>query len=365
MKSIWDLANPQLRGLPVYEPGKPIEETARELGCDPDDIIKMASNENPLGPSPKALQAMRDALTNAHLYPDGGAYYLREALAIKLGLKRENIIVGSGSNEVLEFLGHAFLDRGDDVIASEHAFVVYKLVAAMFGARAIEIPSPDMRHHLDEMIAAITPRTRLICIANPNNPTGTLLRQNEIDRFMGALPENIVVAFDEAYFEYVDDPPNALQYIRERSNVVVLRTFSKIHGLASLRVGYGIAHPELIQVLQKTRQPFNVGGLAQAAALGGLADEEHQRTTKRITHEGRAYLQNEFTAMNLKFVPSAGNFVLVNIGNGAAVFKQLLQHRIIVRALKGYNLPEWVRISVGTMEQNRQCIAALKKVLKS
>ncbi|MGZ5019705.1 MAG: pyridoxal phosphate-dependent aminotransferase, partial [Chthoniobacterales bacterium] len=193
----------------------------------------------------------------------------------------------------------------------------------------------------------------------------TLLRQNEIDRFMGALPENIVVAFDEAYFEYVDDPPNTLQYIRERTNVVVLRTFSKIHGLASLRVGYGIAHPELIQVLQKTRQPFNVGGLAQAAALGGLADEEHQRTTKRITHEGRAYLQNEFTAMNLKFVPSAGNFVLVNIGNGAAVFKQLLQHRIIVRALKGYNLPEWVRISVGTMEQNRQCIAALKKVLKS
>ncbi|MGZ4967858.1 MAG: pyridoxal phosphate-dependent aminotransferase, partial [Chthoniobacterales bacterium] len=190
MKSIWDLANPQLRGLPVYEPGKPIEETARELGCDPDDIVKMASNENPLGPSPKALQAMRDALTNAHLYPDGGAYYLREALATKLGLKRENIIVGSGSNEVLEFLGHAFLDRGDDVIASEHAFVVYKLVAAMFGARAIEIPSPDMRHHLDEMIAAITPRTRLICIANPNNPTGTLLRQNEIDRFMNALPEN-------------------------------------------------------------------------------------------------------------------------------------------------------------------------------
>ncbi|MGZ5553957.1 MAG: histidinol-phosphate transaminase [Chthoniobacterales bacterium] len=365
MKSIWDLANPQLRGLPVYEPGKPIEETARELGCDPDNIIKMASNENPLGPSPKALQAMRDALTNAHLYPDGGAYYLREALATKLGLQRENIIVGSGSNEVLEFLGHAFLDRGDDVIASEHAFVVYKLVAAMFGARAIEIPSPDMRHHLDEMIAAITPRTRLICIANPNNPTGTLLTQNEIDRFMSALPENVVVAFDEAYFEYVDDPPDTLQFIRERTNVVVLRTFSKIHGLASLRVGYGIAHPELIQVLQKTRQPFNVGGLAQAAALGGLADEEHQRTTKRITHEGRAYLQNEFTAMNLKFVPSAGNFVLVNIGNGAAVFKQLLQHRIIVRALKGYNLPEWVRISVGTMEQNRQCIAALKKVLKS
>jgi histidinol-phosphate aminotransferase len=365
MRSIWDFANSQLRDLAVYEPGKPIEETARELGADAASIIKLASNENPLGPSPKALAAMRAALDDMHLYPDGGGYYLREALAAKLGLARENIILGCGSNEVLEFLAHAFLNRDDEVITSEHAFIAYKLIAAVFGARTIETPSPDMRHHLDAMLAAITSCTRLIFIANPNNPTGTLLAQNEIDDFVAALPEHIVVAFDEAYFEYVDDPPDTLKFVRERRNVIVLRTFSKIQGLANIRIGYGIAHPELIQVLQKTRQPFNVSGLAQTAAVAALEDESHQRETKRITDEGRAYLQKEFAAMKLEFVPSAANFVLVRVDDGAAVFKQLLERRIIVRALKGYNLSEWIRISVGTMEQNRRCIAALQEVLKT
>ena len=365
MSSIWNFANPQLRDLAVYEPGKPIEETARELGSDAAHIIKLASNENPLGPSPKALRAMRDALESAHLYPDGGGYYLREALAAKLGLARENIILGSGSNEVLEFLGHAFLNVGDDVITSEHAFIAYKLIGAVFGARTLEVPSPDLRHHLDHMIDAITPRTRLIFIANPNNPTGTLLTQVEIDDFIAALPGNIVVAFDEAYFEYVNNPPDTLQFVRDRRNVIVLRTFSKIQGLANLRIGYGVAHLELIQVLQKTRQPFNVNGLAQTAAVAALQDEKHQRETKRITDEGRTYLQEQFAAMHLPFVPSAANFVLVNVGDGASIFKKMLRHNIIVRALKGYHLPEWVRISIGTMEQNRTCIAALKEVLQN
>jgi histidinol-phosphate aminotransferase len=213
------------------------------------------------------------------------------------------------------------------------------------------------------MIAATTPQTRLIFIANPNNPTGTLLTQKEIDGFVAAVPENIVVAFDEAYFEYVDDPPDTMQFLRDHRNVIDLRTFSKIQGLANLRIGYGIAHPELIQVLQKVRQPFNTSGLAQAAALAALQDEEHQRKTKRLTNEGRDYLQTEFAAMNLTFVPSAANFVLVKVGDGAAIFRQLLARRIIVRALKGYNLSEWVRISIGTMEQNRACIAALKEIL--
>ncbi len=363
MPSIWDHANPQLRDCAVYEPGKPIEETARELGADAASIIKLASNENPLGPSPKALAALREGLESAHLYPDGGGYYLREALAARLGVARGNIILGSGSNEVLEFLGHAFLNRGDEVITSQHAFIAYKLIAAVFGARTIEIPSPDLHHHLEEMLAAITARTRLIFIANPNNPTGTLLRQREIDRFVGALPDNVVVAFDEAYFEYVDDPPKTLPFIRDRQNVIVLRTFSKIQGLANLRIGYGVAHPELIKVLQKTRQPFNVNGLAQIAAVAGLQDEEHQSKTKRITDEGRVYLQGEFEALDLPFIPSAANFVLVKVGDGAFVFQELLKRRIIVRALRGYDLPEWVRISVGTMEQNRACIAALTEVL--
>jgi histidinol-phosphate aminotransferase len=308
---------------------------------------------------------MRDALESTHLYPDGGGFYLRQALAPRLGLGREHIILGSGSNEIIEFLGHAFLNRGDDVIASEHAFIAYKLVAAVFGARTIEVPSPDLRHDLDGIVAAITPKTRLIFIANPNNPTGTLAGQDEIDRFMDRVPPHIVVIFDEAYFEYLDDPPDTLRFVRAGRNVVVLRTFSKIQGLASLRIGYGIARPELIQVLQKTRQPFNVNGIGQVAAIASLEDEEHRRETKRLTDEGRAYLQNEFAAMNLRFVPSVANFVLVNVGDGAKIFRALLDRHIIVRALKGYNLPQWIRISVGTMEQNRRCIAALKEILPS
>jgi histidinol-phosphate aminotransferase len=365
MPSIWDIANEQLRELAVYEPGKPIEETARELGADARKIIKLASNENPLGPSPKALAAMRAALDCAHLYPDGGGFYLREALAEKLGFTRDHLILGSGSNEIIEFLGHGFLAREDDVITSEHAFIAYKLVAAVFGARTIEVPSPDLRHDLDGIIAAITPKTRLIYIANPNNPTGTLAGQDEIDRFIERVPHHIVVVFDEAYFEYLDDPPDTLRFVRAGRNVAVLRTFSKIQGLASLRIGYGIARPELIQVLQKARQPFNVNGLAQAAALASLEDDEHRRETKRVTDEGRAYLQKEFTTMKLRFVPSAANFVLVNVGDGAKMFRALLDRQIIVRALKGYHLPEWIRISVGTMEQNRRCIAALKEILAS
>jgi len=363
MPSIWDLANAQLRDLPVYEPGKPIEETARELGAEADEIIKLASNENPLGPSPKALAAMQAALESANLYPDGGGFYLREALSAKLGIGRDHIILGAGSNEIIEFFGHAFLDRDAEIVTSEHAFVVYKLVAAVFGARTIEVPSPDLRHDLDGILAAITPKTRLVFIANPNNPTGTLLAQDEIDRFMERVPPHVVVVFDEAYFEYLDDPPDTLRFVRDGRNVAVLRTFSKIQGLANLRVGYGIACPELIQVLHKTRQPFNVSGLAQTAALAGLADEEHLRKTKQITDEGREYLQREFAAMGLRFVPSAGNFVLVNVEDGTRVFRELLQRRIIVRALKGYNLAEWVRISIGTMDQNRRCIGALKQVL--
>jgi histidinol-phosphate aminotransferase len=363
MSSIWDLANPQLRNLPVYEPGKPIEETARELGAHPDEIIKLASNENPLGPSPKALAAMRAALTSANLYPDGGGFYLREALAAKLGVNRDHLILGAGSNEIIEFLGHAFLDRGDEIVTSEHAFVVYKLVAAGFGARTMEVPSPDFRHDLDGIVAAITPKTRLIFIANPNNPTGTLATQDELDRFMEHVPPQIVVVFDEAYYEYLDAPPDTLRFVRAGRNVVTLRTFSKIQGLASLRVGYGIARPEMIQVLHKTRQPFNVSGLAQVAALAGLDDDEHRSETKRITDEGRGYLQQELTALALRFVPSVANFVLVNVGDGAEIFRALLQRRVIVRALKGYNLAAWIRISIGTMEQNRRCIAALKEIL--
>jgi histidinol-phosphate aminotransferase len=363
MPSLWDLANPQLRDLAVYQPGKPIEETARELGVAPGVVIKLASNENPLGPSPKAVKAMRDALKNAQLYPDGGGFYLREALAAHLQVARENIILGNGSNEIIEFLGHAFLGPDDEVITSEHAFIAYKLIAALFGARTIETPSPNYQHDLEAMLDAITPKTRLIFVANPNNPTGTLISQSKIDDFMSRVPNHIVTVFDEAYFEFLDHPPDTLRYVRHGRNLVVLRTFSKIHGLASLRVGYGIAARELIEVLRKTRQPFNVNGIAQTGALAALVDYAHQTETKRVVDAGRAYLEEQFGELELNFLPSAGNFVMMNVGDGAAVFKKLLARKIIVRPLKGYKLAEWVRISVGTMEQNRQCIAALKEVL--
>ena len=361
--SIWNRANRQLHDLAVYEPGKPIEETARELGLDPSEIIKLASNENALGPSPKAVTAMRAAIESAQLYPEGSGVHLREAIAERLGLSRENIILGNGSNEVIEFVAHAFLNRGDEVITSEYAFIAYKLIAQLFDARTIETPTTNFQPELDEMLRAITPKTKIIFIANPNNPTGSLIGQKKIDNFLARVPDEVITVWDEAYFEFLDDPPDTLRYVRNGRNVVILRTFSKIHGLASLRVGYGIARPELIEVLQKTRQPFNVNGIAQIGALAALEDEEHLRKTKRLVDSGRAYFENEFRAMKLKFNPSAGNFVFVNVGDGPAVFKELLNMRIIVRPLRGYNLPEWLRITVGTMEQNEKCIAALKKLL--
>ncbi len=277
----------------------------------------------------------------------------------------ENIVLGNGSNEIIEFIAHAFLRPGTEIVTSEDAFVAYRLVASLFAAKTVTVADRDHRFDLEAILAAITPQTRLIFIANPNNPTGTLVRQDAIDAFMASVPNDVVVVFDEAYFEYLDDPPDTLQFVRANRNVIVLRTFSKIHGLASARLGYGIARPELIRVLQKAREPFNTNGIAQAGAIAALADLAHQAETKRVTDEGRQYLESEFAALGLPFVPSVANFVLVQVGDGKAVFEKLLHLGVIVRALGGYNLPEWVRISVGTMPQNRRCIAALREVLSA
>jgi len=363
MDAIWEQANPQLRDLAPYEPGKPIEETARECGLRPEQIIKLASNENPLGPSPKVRAAMQEALEGANYYPDGGAFYVRRALARKLDLPPECLVFGNGSNEIIEFIGHAFLHPGAEMVTSENAFVAYRLAASLFGAATVAVPDRDYRFDLEAIARAITPRTKVIFIANPNNPTGTLVRQEAIDRFMTEVPDDVVVVFDEAYFEYLDDPPDTMKFVRQERNVIILRTFSKIHALANARLGYGIARAELIRVLQKTREPFNTNGLVQAGAVAALADEAHQAETKRITDEGRNYLEREFAALGLRFVPSAANFVLVNVGDGKAIFKAMLEKGVIVRALGGYKLPEWVRISVGTMEQNRQCVAALREAV--
>ncbi len=363
--TIWDYANPQLRDLVAYIPGKPIEDVARELGLEPAQIIKLASNENPLGPSPLAKQAMIEALDRAHFYPDGGGYYLREAIAKKTGLTLNQIILGNGSNEIIEFLGHAFLQPGDNIIVAEHAFVVYKIMAKLAGASTIEVADPGFTHDLTAMLAAITPRTKLIFVANPNNPTGTLVGQAEIDAFVSQVPENVVIVFDEAYYEFLRTPADTLKFLTSHDNVIVLRTFSKIQGLASLRIGYGLGSENLISVLQKTRQPFNANAIAQAGALAGLLDDQHQETTRQITFEGRDFLETQFAILGLQYVPSEANFVLVKVGDGAKVFQAMLEKGVIIRAMGEYKLPEWIRVSVGTMEQNRRFIDELRTYLQA
>jgi histidinol-phosphate aminotransferase len=359
---MWKTAHQHILKLVSYEPGKPVEELAREMGLQPEEIVKLASNENPLGPSPKAVAAMRDALDRAHFYPDGGGWALRTAIAEKLGLTRENVVLGNGSNEIIEFIGHAFLRPGDEVITARHAFAVYTLMAQLFGAKTIEVPDPGFTHDLNAMLAAVSWRTRQIFIANPNNPTGTMVGQQEIDDFMARVPEDVLVVFDEAYYEFLDNPPDVLKFVHAGRNVVVMRTFSKIQGLAGLRIGYGLAPKEIADVLQKTRQPFNANSIAQAGALAGISDEEYMRKTRALTHEGREFLQSAFSSMGLEFVPSAANFVLVRVGDGDKVFEALLRRGLIVRAMRSYKLPEWIRVSVGTMDQNRRFVAELERL---
>lgn len=356
-------ANRFVCDLVAYEPGKPIDETARELGLDPSGIVKVASNENPLGPSPKAKEAMRAALEEAHIYPDGGGYRLRSAIAGSLSLDLEHVILGNGSNEIIELLCHTFLNRDAELIAASHAFVVYKLMATLFGANYVEVDDPGFVHDLDAMADAISDKTRLVFIANPNNPTGTMVDQGAIDRFMARVPEHVVVVFDEAYFEFLDVPLDTLKFVREGRNVCVLRTFSKIHGLAALRVGYGLASKPLAALLQKARQPFNVNAIAQAGALAALADQAHIEQTRAVNREGLAYYEDAFRARGLEFVPSVANFVLVNVGDGDRVFKEMLAQGVIVRAMRGYKLPGWVRISIGTAAENRRCLEVLDEVL--
>jgi histidinol-phosphate aminotransferase len=360
--NISSIANQYICDVPVYEPGWPIEEVARELGLNPKTIIKLASNENALGPSPKALAAMHKALASAHLYPDGGGFYLRQALAKKLGVQIDNIILGTGSNEIIEFLYHAFVGPGDEIVAGDRAFVIYSIMAKMFQARCIEVPFRDHAHDLKAMLAAITPKTKLVFVANPNNPTGTRVANAELDEFIRALPAHVMAVLDEAYIEFLDDPPPSIDWALRR-NVVVLRTFSKIVGLAGLRIGYGVGQKECIDLLQRVRQPFNTNAVAQAGALAALDDTAHIRKTRALTRRGLAYLEKEFQRLKLEYVPSCANFILVNVGDGGAMFGGLQRRGVIVRPMRGYKMPAWVRVTVGTMKENRRFIGALKAEL--
>jgi len=358
--------NPQLATLPVYVPGRPIDEVAREHGLDPASVIKLASNENPLGPSPRAVAVMREMVGNVHLYPDGSAFHLKERLAERLGLSPANLILGNGSNEVLEMIGHAFLAPGTEVVVSQHCFAVYPIVTALFGARLVTVPAwPDFGAEVTGLLAAITPATRVLFLANPNNPTGNLVSREDISRLLAGVPPHVLLVLDEAYVEFLDDPVDCLPLLRSgvMPNLMLVRTFSKVYGLAGLRLGYGMAVPRVISGLEKTRQPFNINAVAQAGALAALEDVEHLEKARRNNREGLAFFHSAFDQLDLQYVKSHANFVLVRVGDGAGVFGFLQRHGVIVRPMGSYGLGEWIRISVGTPGENQRCLELLKAAL--
>jgi len=354
--------------LRVYEPGKPIEEVARELGFnDIAEIIKVASNENELGPSPLAVEAMQEAIPEMHRYPDGGAFYLKRKLADQLDVAPENLLFGCGSNELIVFLCHVFLGQGTNLIMGAEAFAVYFLAAAMYQGEVVRVPMPEHVHDLDAMLAAITPETRLVAICNPNNPTGTMVSPEAIDRFIEKLPDHAVAIFDEAYFEVMPEEmkPDVLKHIRAgKENIIVLRTFSKAYGLAGLRIGYAIGPPELINLLNKVRQPFNVNAMSQAAAMAALDDVTHIVETREMVFRGLKFFEHELSKLGIETVPSGANFIMVKTGNGREVFQELQKRKVIVRPMEPYGLPEYIRITIGTPEQNQIILNALKAVME-
>lgn len=353
-------SNPFIRSITAYKAGKPIEETARELGLDPASIIKLASNENPLGPSPKAVSAMQDTLTRTHIYPDGGAHDLRDRLADFHGVTMEEIVTGAGSSELITLLSMIYLNDDTHAIAAEHSFMMYKVAAQSFNAGYVSVPNkPDWSHDLPAMLRAITPQTRIVFIANPTNPIGTMVHQQEIDDFMAAVPEHVLVVFDEAYIDFADQQPDTIKFVEQGKRVAVLRTFSKAYGLAGLRVGYAITRPDIADLLHRVRCAFNVSVPAQAAALAAINDTDHLTQTVATVKEGRQQFYAALDAHNIPYVPTQTNFILVEVGNGRATFNKCLAKGIILRPMDEYNLPQYVRITIGTKDQNTRCLKAL------
>jgi len=354
-----------IRTLIPYSPGKPIEEVEREYGIA--NSVKLASNENPLGPAPKALEAIRAKLGQLHLYPDGDCFYLKDRLAKKLGVAQEQIIFGNGSNEIIELAVRTFMRAGDEAVMARQAFIVYKLLVQAIGGVSKEIPLREFTHDLSAISEAVSPRTRIVFLANPNNPTGTIYRRAAWELFLDRLPEEVLVIADEAYFEYVRDPdyPDSLRYHDCGKTILTLRTFSKLYGLAALRVGYGVAPKEVIDLMQRVRQPFNVNAVAQWAALAALDDKDHIGRSLQNNRQGMEFLTSEFDKLGLPYVPSQGNFILVRVGNGNEVYQRLLTQGVIVRPVGAYEFPEHVRVTVGTIDENRRFIEALRGIMKT
>ena len=358
------LTAPGVAALAPYQPGKPLSELEREYGIH--DAVKLASNENPLGPSPKALEAVRATLGEIALYPDGNGFALKAAIAARFDLGSDHITLGNGSNEVLELVARAFLAPGREAIFSRYSFAVYPIVTQASGATAVMVPARDWGNDLDAMAAAVTERTSVVFIANPNNPTGTWVDRDALQEFLEGVPERVIVVVDEAYAEYVEQPdyPDASRWLQSYPNLVVTRTFSKAYGLAGLRVGYGLSNPPIADLLNRVREPFNVNALALAAATAALGDDEFLQRSRALNRAGLEQLEQGCREQGLSFIPSLGNFLTVALPRpGAKVFDALLHHGVITRPVDNYGMPDHLRISVGSREQNQRLLDALGKVL--
>lgn len=354
--------HPDIAKLVPYSPGKPLDELERELGIH--GAVKLASNENPLGPSPKALAALDEGKETVHLYPDGGAHDLTRALADRWKVSGNQIVVGNGSDEIISLLVKTFVSPGEEAVMADHTFVMYKLAVTGGHGVCVEVPLKDWRHDLPAMARAVTGRTRVVFVCNPNNPTGTMVTRDEVREFMASVPDDVIVVFDEAYYEYVRDPhyPDTLDYVRQNRPVVVLRTFSKIYGLAGLRIGYGITTPEIVEYLHRVRNPFNANTLAQVAARAALGDERHVAASRALNEAEMASVDNGLRALGLAPLPSQANFLFFDTHrNGRDVFDRLLREGIIVRHLGGSML----RVTIGRPEENRRFLKALSNVMEN
>lgn len=360
------LAVKGVQALSPYQPGKPISELARELGLDPAAIVKLASNENPLGPSKKAIAAAEAALTELCLYPDGNGFDLKQKLSKRFGVGADQITLGNGSNDVLEVIARCFADASSEIIFSQYAFAVYPIVTQAIGAKAVAVPARDWGHDLDAMAAAVTENTRLVFVANPNNPTGTVHNADAIEAFLDKIPQNVLVVLDEAYCEFMtgEKDPDGVALLSRFPNLIVCRTFSKAWGLAALRVGYSISSPAIADILNRVRQPFNVNAAALAAATAVLDDEEYLQRSREANTAGLKQLEAAFDEMGLSYIPSSGNFVAVDVGPQAmSIYQSLLAQGVIVRPVAGYGMPNHLRVSVGLLAENEQFIAALSSAM--
>ena len=362
-----DLAPGYIRAIAPYQPGKPVAELARELHLEPDSIIKLASNENPLGVSPLAMQAMQQALADIARYPDGNGFELKQAIVNKFGVTMPQIVLGNGSNDVLDMAARVFLAPGLEAVYSQHAFAVYPLATQSVGAIGIEVPAKNFGHDLDAMAKAVTERTRMAFLANPNNPTGTYLRAAELLRFLEAVPARVVVVLDEAYNEYLTDElkTDSISWLARFPNLVITRTFSKAYGLAGLRVGYALAHERVAELMNRVRQPFNVNSISLAAAAAGLRDDDFVRRSCELNVIGVRQITQGLSKLGLSFIPSFGNFISVNVGDAAKIFQQLLQRGVIVRPVAGYGMPAFLRVSTGLESENARFLDALKASLSA